>query len=200
MSKFSRNLVIAFAVCSATAVLYLPSLLAQDATKKASSTSVNSGTASLVPAKVTKAAEGTRSMPPTSAAASGTSTKTKKTADSTLSVPATKNTATKNAIANDSGTEKSKPASSKLRLPRYFTGIVDEDQREQCLAIQLEYRQKVAELEEELSRVRQDEMTALEKVLTDSQRKLLEKKRSEGKPKASTELKTTESESDESGM
>ncbi len=87
-----------------------------------------------------------------------------------------------------------------MRLPRYFSGIVDEDQREQCLAIQLEYRQKVAELEEELSRVRQDEMTALEKVLTDSQRKLLEKKRSEGKSKGSSETTKTTTEADEGGM
>lgn len=177
MSKFPRNLVIALAVCSATAFLYLPTLLAQDASKKATPTSVKSSTTT-----------------------SEASTKTKKTADGTPSVPATKNAVAMNAIAKDSGAEKSKAASSKLRLPRYFSGIVDEDQREQCLAIQLEYRQKVAELEVELSRVRQDEMSALEKVLTDSQRKLLEKKRSEGKSKASSEMTKTASESDESGM
>lgn len=176
MSKFPRNLVIALAVCSATAFLYLPTLLAQDASKKATPTSVKSS------------------------ATSETSTKTKKTADSTPSAPATKNAVAMNAVAKDIGAEKSKAASSKLRLPRYFSGIVDEDQREQCLAIQLEYRQKVAELEEELSRVRQDEMSALEKVLTDSQRKLLEKKRSEGKSKASGEMTSAASESDQGGM
>lgn len=176
MSKFPRNLVIALAVCSATAFLYLPTLLAQDASKKASPTSMKSG------------------------AAIETLAKTKKTADGTPSVPASKNATAKTAIAKDSGAEKSKAASSKLRLPRYFSGIVDEDQREQCLAIQLEYRQKVAELEEELSRVRQDEMSALEKVLTDSQRKLLEKKRTEGKSKASAEATKTASETDEGGM
>ena len=75
MSKFPRNLVIALAVCSATAFLYLPTLLAQDASKKASPTSMKSG------------------------AAIETLAKTKKTADGTPSVPASKNATAKTAIA-----------------------------------------------------------------------------------------------------
>lgn len=199
MSKVSRNLVIALAVCSATVFLNLPSLGAQDGAKKASLTAMKTAATSGVQAKATKA-EGTRSMPAASEEASQATSKSTKTADGTSTVSANKNVVDKNVAAKDSDAEKSKTPSSKLRLPRYFSGIVDEDQRQQCLTIQLEYRQKVTELEEELSRVRQDEMTALEKVLTDSQRKLLEKKRSEGKSKASSEKTTTAAESDEGGM
>lgn len=76
-----------------------------------------------------------------------------------------------------------KGATGNLRLPRYFSGIIDQEQREQIHSIQLEYRTRIDELEKELALVRQDEMQALEKVLTDSQRKLLEKKRSQAKSK-----------------
>ncbi len=76
-----------------------------------------------------------------------------------------------------------KGSTGTLRLPRYFSGIIDQEQREQIHTIQLEYRTKIDELEKELARVRQDELQALEKVLTDSQRKLLDKKRTQAKSK-----------------
>ena len=85
--------------------------------------------------------------------------------------------------ANTKSSPSNKASGNVLRLPRYFSGIVDQEQREQIQAIQLEFRTKIEELEKELARVRQDEMQSLEKVLTESQRKLLEKKRAQGKSK-----------------
>jgi hypothetical protein len=74
--------------------------------------------------------------------------------------------------------------SNNLRLPRFFAKLVDEQQRESILAIQLEYQSRLNELERELERVRQDEVAAIEKVLTDSQRKLLSQRRAEAKAKS----------------
>ena len=71
--------------------------------------------------------------------------------------------------------------SRSLRLPRHFSGLVDAKQREAILTIQLEYRQRITEVEQELERLRQDELLAIEKLLTDAQRKLLEKKRDSAK-------------------
>jgi hypothetical protein len=89
-----------------------------------------------------------------------------------------KQSSKKRSTTNASGKSASKAAGNTLRLPRYYAGIVDQEQKEAIYAVQLEYRSKIAELEEELSRVRRDEQAALEKLLTDSQKKLLAKKRS----------------------
>ncbi len=91
MSKFPKNLVVAFAVCSAMAFLYLPSLMAQDTTKKAASTTMKTAATSGVPAKATKA-EG---------ATSQATSKSTKTADGTSTVPANKNAVAINSGAKD---------------------------------------------------------------------------------------------------
>lgn len=81
-------------------------------------------------------------------------------------------------------------ASNNLRLPRYYSGLVDQAQRAQILEIQLQYRTRISELEEELSRLRADESQALEKVLTESQRKLLDRKRTQASNRSAVKSKS----------
>ena len=64
-----------------------------------------------------------------------------------------------------------------VRLPRYFAGLVNTEQRSQIRHIQLEFRSRIAQLEDELEKLRREELMEMELVLTASQRKLLEKKR-----------------------
>lgn len=86
--------------------------------------------------------------------------------------------------------ESSKAAGISMRLPRFFSGIVDQQQREAIYAVQLEYRARIAELEEELARVKQDELAKMESLLTDSQRKLLAKKRTQSRDTANIEAES----------
>jgi len=71
---------------------------------------------------------------------------------------------------------------SAARLPRFFGGIVDQQQRLQIQEIQLQFRDRITELDAKLKALRQEELQAMEQVLTASQRKLLEKKRQESRP------------------
>lgn len=88
---------------------------------------------------------------------------------------------TESEVQSSANKQAVKPTTSKkipvLRLPRYFAGLINQDQRIQIQDIQLEYHSKIAELEEELKSLKRSEMDALEQILTPSQRKLLEKKR-----------------------
>ena len=64
-----------------------------------------------------------------------------------------------------------------MRLPRYFAGLADERQRAEIHKIQAEYQDQIDRLEKELAALVQAQRTAVEAVLTDSQRKLLQKRR-----------------------
>jgi hypothetical protein len=85
--------------------------------------------------------------------------------------------------SNSNGASKSKAAvklpkrPAYLRLPRYFAGLVDEQQRSQIQEIQLQFRSRITKLEQELGELKQEEQQAIEQVLTPAQRKLLDKKR-----------------------
>jgi hypothetical protein len=85
--------------------------------------------------------------------------------------------------SNSNGASKSKAGvklpkrPAYLRLPRYFAGLVDEQQRSQIQEIQLQFRSRITKLERELGELKQEEQQAIEQVLTPAQRKLLDKKR-----------------------
>lgn len=76
------------------------------------------------------------------------------------------------------------------RLPRYFSSLVDENQREEIYEIQASYRDAIQELEEKLAALKKDEMAAMEKVLTTTQRKTLASLRS-GKQVSSSSKSTS---------
>jgi len=59
------------------------------------------------------------------------------------------------------------------RLPRYFSSLVDEEQRWEIYEIQAKYRDQIEELEKELAELEMEQLEAMEKVLTTSQRKEL---------------------------
>ncbi|MBX3422834.1 MAG: hypothetical protein KF752_14870 [Pirellulaceae bacterium] len=65
------------------------------------------------------------------------------------------------------------------RLPRYFAGLVDPEQRDRIRELQADFRQRIEELTQQLDRLKQEELAACEEVLTDAQRKLLQRKRAE---------------------
>lgn len=71
--------------------------------------------------------------------------------------------------------------STGFRLPRYFAGLVDTEQRSQIRDIQLQFRSRMAQLEGELEMLRRQEQLEMEQVLTASQRKLLDMKRQQSK-------------------
>ena len=81
------------------------------------------------------------------------------------------------------------------RLPRYFSSLVDEKQRDEIYEIQASYRDKIEELEKQLADLRSKEMAAIEKVLTTTQRKKLADLRSGEKPAAKASSKTASSKS-----
>ncbi len=81
------------------------------------------------------------------------------------------------------------------RLPRYFSSLVDEKQRDEIYEIQASYRDKIEELEKQLADLRSKEMAAIEKVLTTTQRKKLADLRSGEKPTAKASSKTASSKS-----
>jgi hypothetical protein len=64
-----------------------------------------------------------------------------------------------------------------IRLPRYFSGIVDQQQRIVIQEIQRRYRNQIEALETELELLRGQQLREMETVLTDSQLKLLNQKR-----------------------
>lgn len=85
------------------------------------------------------------------------------------------------------------------RLPRYFASLVDEEQRAEIYEIQDSFREKLAALQKELAELKESEMSAIEEVLTATQRKkLAEMRASAGKStssKASTSKASTRSKS-----
>ncbi|MFO0942782.1 MAG: hypothetical protein U0930_18745 [Pirellulales bacterium] len=160
-----RKAVLATVVCGITVCPWLSTTSAQD--RSAMSGTVSTGTVST----------GTK---PSGAKSTPTKSKSPQEAAQAKATEVAKSGAGSSSTRTNSS---NKSSTATLRLPRYFSGIIDQEQREQIQSIQLEYRTKIDELEKELARVRQDEMQSLEKVLTESQRKLLEKKRNQGKPK-----------------
>ena len=83
------------------------------------------------------------------------------------------------------------------RLPRYFSSLVDEEQRDEIYEIQTSYRDKIEELEQQLADLRSKEMAAIEKVLTTTQRKELADLRAGEKPAAKASSKTASSKTSE---
>jgi hypothetical protein len=71
--------------------------------------------------------------------------------------------------------------STTMRLPRYFAGIVDQQQRMLIQEIQLSFRDRIELLEQELEQLRLEQMTEIEGVLTEAQRKLLDQKRDQSR-------------------
>jgi Spy/CpxP family protein refolding chaperone len=76
------------------------------------------------------------------------------------------------------------------RLPRYFAGLVDDEQREEIYQIQLKYREQIQELEKELAELEQEQLGAMEKVLTTTQRKELAALRSAASKKQGSTSRT----------
>ena len=74
------------------------------------------------------------------------------------------------------------------RLPRYFSSLVDDEQREEIYQIQAKYREQIAELEQQLAELEMEQLEAMEKVLTTTQRKELASMRA-----AATKKKTSTS-------
>jgi hypothetical protein len=68
-----------------------------------------------------------------------------------------------------------------IRLPRYFSGLVDQQQRMLIQEIQVRYRSRIAELAKEMELLRGQQMREMEQVLTDAQLKLLNKKREQSR-------------------
>lgn len=68
-----------------------------------------------------------------------------------------------------------------IRLPRYFSGIVDQRQRMAIQEIQVRYRIRLEDLEKELAELREQQMREMEQVLTQAQLKLLNQKREQAR-------------------
>ena len=79
------------------------------------------------------------------------------------------------------------------RLPRYFSSLVDDEQREEIYQIQAKYRKQIQELEKELAELEQDQLGAIEKVLTTAQRKELASLRSAAPKKKASSSRTKKS-------
>lgn len=194
MSKKSRTNWVAWMAWSMAALTWLPWTTAQERTKeeKSGGEKASEQMVSGTTTNPSDASPATRKSSPTSSKRAPTNAPEKSNVeDSPKSSRASKSSSTSKA--------ESKPAKSTgntLRLPRYFAGLVDQRQREAIYARQLEFRSRIAELEEELARVRQDELMALEELLTDSQRKLLSQKRAEAT--ATTKANLSESGSTDS--
>lgn len=167
MARKFRNVTMAILVCCLTAGILLPGSTAQDSNR--SKTGARTAQTKSSPVQEDSTSAKSKSVAGQASEAKANSSKKSETAR----------------LAGAAAESTRSSSSNNLRLPRYFSGIVDQQQRDQIHAIQLEYRTKIAELEEELNRTRQDELQALERVLTDSQRKLLEKKRAQSNSKLS---------------
>ncbi|MDG2219962.1 MAG: hypothetical protein P8L85_01180 [Rubripirellula sp.] len=79
------------------------------------------------------------------------------------------------------------------RLPRYFAGLVDDDQREEIYQIQSKFREQIQELEKELAELEQEQLGAMEKVLSTAQRKELASLRSAASKKKANSSRTKKS-------
>ncbi|MEM8667825.1 MAG: hypothetical protein AAGG48_09940 [Planctomycetota bacterium] len=79
----------------------------------------------------------------------------------------------KSASGKSSKSETEKQESVGGRLPRYFASLVDDEQREEIYQIQAKYRKQITELEEELAELEMEQLEAMEKVLSTTQRKEL---------------------------
>lgn len=66
-----------------------------------------------------------------------------------------------------------------FRLPRYFSSIVDDEQKSEIREIQISYYDKIQALRTELAELQAEELEELEAVLTSTQRKTLNEMRSE---------------------
>lgn len=89
-----------------------------------------------------------------------------------------KTTAAKSSSTQGKSNAKSKEPELTGRLPRYFASIVDDDQRQEVYAVQATYREQIEALEQELKKLKIAELSAMEKVLTSTQRKKLAEMRS----------------------
>jgi hypothetical protein len=191
MSKKMRTTVVAVVACGIAALMLLPLSTAQEKAK-GQSTKRDGGTAmSSGPSKTATPAP--QNAKPAAGKAAIAKSATSDTAND--EAPAKSIKVDKTSKSSKTAAESPKASGNTLRLPKHFSGIVDQAQREAIYAIQLEYRSKIAEIEEELARVRQDELSALEELLTDSQRKLLVKKRSQAQDSAKAKMADAESES-----
>ena len=63
----------------------------------------------------------------------------------------------------------SEPAEPRGRLPRYFSSLVDEQQRQEIYRLQAEFRIQVEELERQLFALKEAETQAVESVLSQTQ-------------------------------
>ena len=80
--------------------------------------------------------------------------------------------------------------SFKGRLPRYFASIVDKRQRAEIYAIQISYRERIVELQQQLAALENAQQREVEDVLTDEQRQELLRRREAGsKSRSSARLK-----------
>jgi TolA-binding protein len=81
-------------------------------------------------------------------------------------------------------------------LPRFFAGLVDDEQREQIYAIQASYQDQIEALEKELATLKEAELSEMEKVLTAAQRKELETLRSESEKPSAEKSSAAKSDAD----
>jgi hypothetical protein len=92
----------------------------------------------------------------------------------------------------------SQPKRMTVRLPKFFSQLVNQQQREEIGRIQADYLAKIRSLEAELDDMRKAELQDMEQVLTKDQRKLLEKKRSQAEGKRSNSGQPTQDSEDSS--
>ena len=120
---------------------------------------------------------------------------------STKSTRGSKATASKTTSAKtkSAGTKSKKSASASKaatgRLPRYFASLVDEEQREEIYEIRISFREKFEALEKELAELKESEMSAMEKVLTTTQRKKLAEMRDSAEKSTKAKTASTKSRS-----
>lgn len=87
-----------------------------------------------------------------------------------------------------------------VRLPRYFAGIVDQQQRLVIQEIQLRYRNQIEAMEKELEQLRGQQVREMEAVLTESQLKLLNQKREQARMVRSVPRMERDGETDQNLM
>jgi ABC-type Na+ efflux pump permease subunit len=93
--------------------------------------------------------------------------------------------------ATEANGSTSRAASNGLRLPKHFSQLVDQRQRQSIQQIQAEYREKISQLQEALAQAKRDELQAIEQLLTPTQRRLLQQRR-EQSMQASSQQKAAE--------
>lgn len=79
------------------------------------------------------------------------------------------------------------PRKAAAKLPKFFSQIVNQQQREDIDRVQADYRIKIKRLEAELDVLRKAELQDMEQLLTEEQRKLLMKLRSQSTGKRSAD-------------